>query len=116
MSIVLAEIQLNEHDGQLIVDKYLYNNSFPEYNEESYYRLWKETIPFDEWAEDAPEYEWEELVNNTALDISKIKKEKVKNSLKEEPHVRYRTDEELNHIMNDFGGEDILDDERTVID
>ena len=45
--------------------------------------------------------------------ISKIKKEK-KNSLKEEPHVRYRTDEELDHIMNDFGGEDILDDERIV--
>ena len=86
MAIVLAEIQLNECDGQLIVDKYLYNNSFPEYNEESNYRLWKETIPFDEWAEDAPEHEWEELVNNTALDISKIKKEKVKNSLKEEPH------------------------------
>lgn len=48
--------------------------------------------------------EWEELVNNTALDISKIKKEKVKCSLKEERHVRYRTDEELDHIMNDFGG------------
>ena len=31
MAIVLAEIQLNERDGQLIVDKYLYNNSFPEY-------------------------------------------------------------------------------------
>lgn len=112
MAIVLAEIQLNERDGQLIVDKYLYNNSFPEYN----YRLWKETIPFDEWAKDAPEYEWEELVNNTALDISKIKKEKVKNSLKEEPHVRYRTDEELDHIMNDFGEEDILDDQHIVID
>ena len=54
MAIVLAEIQLNERDGQLIVDKYLYNNSFPEYNEESYYRLWKESIPFDEWAEDSP--------------------------------------------------------------
>ena len=63
---------------KLIVDKYLYNNSFPEYNEESYYRLWKETIPFDEWAEDAPSFEWEELVNNTEIDITELKEEKIK--------------------------------------
>ena len=70
MAIVLAEIQLSECDGQLIVDKYLYNNSFPEYNEESNYRLWKEAIPFDEWAKDAPEYEWEELVNKRRTSCS----------------------------------------------
>ena len=40
--------------------------------------------------------------------------EKVKNSLKEERHVRYRTDEELDHIMNDFGEADIMDDESIV--
>ena len=29
MAVVLAEIELNERDGQLLVDKYLYNNSYP---------------------------------------------------------------------------------------
>lgn len=102
MAVVLAEIELNKRDGQLFVDKYLYNNSYPDHSEESYYRIWKETVPFDEWAEVAPEYEWEELVNNTALDISWFKKDKIKNSLRKESHVRYRTDEELDDIMNDF--------------
>lgn len=37
MAVVLAEIELNERDGQLYVDKYLYNNSYPDYSEESYY-------------------------------------------------------------------------------
>ena len=69
MAVALAEIKLNERDGQLFVDKYSYNNSYPDHSEESYYRIWKETVPFDEW---------EELVNNTALDISWFKKDKIK--------------------------------------
>ena len=31
MAVVLAEIELNENDGQLLVDKYLYNNSYPDH-------------------------------------------------------------------------------------
>ena len=78
MAVVLAEIELNERDGQLLVDKYLYNNSYPDYTEDSYYRLWRETVPFEKWAEDAPSFEWEELVNNTELDITELKEEKIK--------------------------------------
>ena len=78
MAVVLAVIELNERDGQLLVDKYLYNNSYPDYSEDSYYRLWRETVPFEEGAEDAPSFEWEELVNNTEFDITELKEEKIK--------------------------------------
>ena len=90
MAVVLAEIELNERDGQLVIDKYLYNNSYPDYSEESYYRLWRETVPFEEWAEDAPSFEWEELVNNTEIDITELKEEKIKETkLKESKREEY---------------------------
>ena len=108
MAVVLAEIELNERDGQLLVDKYLYNNSYPDYSEESYYRLWKETVPFEEWAEDAPSFEWEELVNNTQLDITELKEEKIKEakikeSERREEHSRpHRTPEEIDELLNNI--------------
>lgn len=88
MAVVLAKIELNERDGQLLVDKYLYNNSYPNYSEESYYRLWKETVPFEEWAEDAPSFEWEELVNNTEFDITELKEEKIKEAKIKESKIQ----------------------------
>ena len=105
MAIVLAEIQLNERDGQLFVDKYLYNNSYPDYSEDSYYRLWRETVSFEEWAEDAPSFEWEELVNNTEFDITELKEEKIKEakikeSEIEENSIVHRTPEEMDELWN----------------
>ena len=105
MAVVLAEIELNERDGQLVIDKYLYNNSYPDYSEESYYRLWRETVPFEEWAEDAPSFEWEELVNNTEIDITELKEEKIKETkLKESKREEYsrphRTPEEEDELWN----------------
>ena len=107
MAVVLAEIELNERDGQLVIDKYLYNNSYPDYSEESYYRLWRETVPFEEWAEDAPSFEWEELVNNTQLDITELKEEKIKETkLKESKREEYsrphRTPEEIDELLNNI--------------
>lgn len=87
MAVVLAVIELNERDGQLLVDKYLYNNSYPDYSEDSYYRLWRETVPFEEWAEDAPSFEWEELVNNTEFDITELKEEKIKEAKIKESEI-----------------------------
>ena len=105
MAVVLAEIELNERDGQLLVDKYLYNNSYPDYTEDSYYRLWRETVPFEEWAEDAPSFEWEELVNNTEFDITELKEEKIKEakikeSEIEENSIVHRTPEEMDELWN----------------
>ena len=106
MAVVLSGIELNERDGQLFVDKYLYNNSYPNYDtEESYYSIWKETVPFEEWAEDAPSFEWEELVNNTQLDITELKEEKIKEakikeSEIEENSIVHRTPEEMDELWN----------------
>ena len=100
MAVVLAEIELNERDGQLLVDKYLYNNSYPDYSEDSYYRLWRETVPFEEWAEDAPSFEWEELANNTEFDITDLKEEKIKESEREENSIVHRTPEEMDELWN----------------
>ena len=108
MAVVLAEIELNERDGQFLVEKYLYNNSYPDYSEESYYRLWKETVPFEEWAEDAPSFEWEGLVNNTQLDITELKEEKIKEAKIKESERReenprpHRTSEEIDELLNNI--------------
>lgn len=96
MSVQILSIELNERDGKLFVDSSYYNNSYPDYSEESYYPTWGDSKPFEEWAEQACYFEWEELVNNTSHDISelqakKIKDEKEKYCLSEvKPYQIYR--------------------------
>lgn len=78
MSVQILSIELNERDGKLFVDSSYYNNSYPDYSEESYYPTWGDSKPFEEWAEQACYFEWEELVNNTSHDISELQAKKIK--------------------------------------
>lgn len=77
MSVQILSIELNERDGKLFVDSSYYNNSYPDYSEESYYPTWGDSRPFEEWAEQARDFEWEELVNNTSQDISELQAKKI---------------------------------------